>query len=319
MNHESIVTPDKNVFLAYTILNVIDPPIYNDHPLRKSTTKHFRKFEEKIFAGSKNIYLPNIEVYALTLNEAPNLSKRKGLTLSSHVKNMLIYPSDYLECLVDFYGNTDFEKFYQKILPEYKAICDELQDILDKEKIHKDLNDIWEIKKPFTKDVVIPMPLEETKSGSGPYIGDTAYQIIGPPFDYTNIESIIHEASHPRMDRFMTKKLVEEIKKKRYLFGHVLANPSYPPQYGKNWIACFEEHFIRAMQIAFFEIETRIPYMLEKEKGYHGFSFIREFYDEINKYKEGKKGSLQDVAFGVLERLDRTYKDKPVPKIYRDI
>ncbi len=315
MSQEIVVTPNKNVFLAYALLDVIGQgPIYNSHPLRKKTLEHIEKFKQSYRDGR---YLPNIEIHALVLNEAPDFSKKRNVILSPTIKTMIEQNSHCSDALKMFYKTVHFEEFYQGILPVYQSICDDLLNSLSFYKnLNEDLNNTWELKEPFTKDVVIPMPLEETRGGSGPSIGDTAYQIIGPPFDATIIDEIIHEASHPRMERSVTEPLQGEIEKRRYLLGHVLANPFYPPQYGRrNWRGCFEEHFIRAMQISFFEISDCCkPLKLESER--ISFNLIDQFYYEIEQHRQYRKGSLQEVAVRILDKLDKEYKDKPVPPIY---
>lgn len=184
-------------------------------------------------------------------------------------------------------------------------------------KPYEKLNGIWGLThNPFTIDVLIPMPLEGIREGSGPSIDDTAYQIVGPPFDYTIIEEIIHEAMHPRMERKITGGLTEEIAKRRHLMGHLRTNPFLHSQYGRSWIGCFEEHFIRAMQIAFFEeLDFRVPMSLERER-IEGFTFVDTFYEEIDSNRRCHNRDLREVAMRILKRLDLEYKDKKVPPRY---
>lgn len=312
MGHEIIVRPDKNVFLAYALLHAAGQgPLLSEHPIKEKFTSLLKEYK------GENYLLPSLEVLALTLNEAPDLSFRKDISLSRNMQELVERLKHGQKALRTFYKKTGFEEAYQEILPEYNQICEEMRKVVAVLKPYDNLDKIWRLTdNPFTKDVLIPMPLEGIKEASGPSVGDTAYQIVGPPFGYLIIDEIIHEAMHPRMERKITEGLTEEIEKRSYMMGHVRANPFYPPQYGRNWVVCFEEHFIRAMQVAFFEeLDFRVPMRLDNER-VQGFILVKTFYEEIDSNRKGPNHDLTDVAMKILERLDLEYKDKKVPPRY---
>lgn len=307
------VKPNKNEFLLYSMLNTLGLARGNpdSHFLRRKTIDHFAGYQGKGLKQEEYLHHSKPVGYVLTLNEVPDLSEKSGLTLNSSMQKEIEFGRAVLSHLKHFYENTDFEDFYQEILPIYQEICGFLQGVLDKSKINEVLDEVWEVDKPFNMEV-IPMPLEANGSGIGPSVEDTAYQIVGPSFDYTILRLVAHEGSHPRAKRIL-EPIKEEIAQKQRLLKKALAHPNYPDSY-HYWPTCFEEHFIRAMQQgiinpilgidSFYGPSSSIEDRLDREENGKGMIFIRDFHDEIQKYKENQVGNLQQVALNILERLD---------------
>lgn len=311
MEGKILARPDKNEFLLYAMLNVLGLMRGNPdtHFLRRKTVDHFKNYagvglKEKDYGHhSKPVG------YVLTLNEAPDFSEKQGLTLDSNLQIDIIGGRPVLPHLKHFYNNTDFDDFYQKILPRYQEECEFLQGVMERAKIGDLLDAVWEVDKPFNMEI-IPMPLEGARSGIGPSVGDTAYQIVGPPFDYNLVHLVAHEGSHPRAKKTL-KPITDEIAAKSHLVRLALKQPNYPDSYGYSWPTCFEEHFIRAMQICCIDSTFSKKYDAEgalgrEEKG-NGMLFIRDFYEEIKQHKEKPSGTLADVMVRILERLDKKY------------
>jgi hypothetical protein len=305
MTERLIVKPNKNEFLLYAMLDSLGVirGSENPHEIRKETRNFFKDYKSNLKIPSLFHHSKPVS-YVLTLNEFPDFSEKRNLDLDSSMENDVNLSKPILPYLKHFYYNTDFEKFYKNVLPRQKEICSPLQEILDKSKIIDVLDSAWE-DNSFSIEV-IPMPLEGHYCGIGPSIENTCYSIIGPPFDRESLHLIAHEASHPR-----AKKILEPIKKeinsKSQLFKYPSNNPNFPESYN-TWGICFEEHFIRAMQSGFIDptlfggyIEER----LNEEKDYNGMVFIKDFYEEIKKYKENPRGSLADVCINILDRIDR--------------
>ncbi len=312
MSQNLIVRPDKNEFLLYSMLIALglargDIDI---HFLKRKTFDNFKDYTGIGLCRSDYIHHSKSVAYVLTLNEAPDFTQKPNLNLTQDMQNEVEIGSSVFYHLIDFYANTNFESFYKKILPRYREECEFLQSILDKAGIDKLLDDVWELRTPFKMEV-IPMPLEGWHSGIGPSIGDVAYQIVGPPFDYSIKHLVGHEGSHPRAKE-MLKSINKEIESKDYLLNYAIKNPKYPSSY-YHWGTCFEEHFIRAMQLGFIDPVlnswSNTKKDLEMEKNNSGMVFIDDFYEEIRAYKQDKKGrSLQEAALNILERLGKRYK-----------
>jgi hypothetical protein len=305
-----IVEPNKNEFLLYAMLNTLGLMRGNpdSHFLRRKTVDHFKGYEGMRLRQKKYTHHSKPASYVLTISDAPDFSKKKNIYLNSCMKNEVKIGKKILPYLKHFYKNTDFEEFYQEILPRYKEECEFLQGVLDNAKVRELLDDVWEVKESFNM-CVIPMPLEGFMAGVGPSIGNTAYQIVGPPFDYRSLHLVAHEGSHPRAKRTLAP-IAKEIFKKNHLVRHALKQPNYPESYS-GWSICFEEHFIRAIQAGYIDsvlsnidIEERL---IREEKDY-GMIFIRDFYEEIKNHKKISKGNLEDVAIRILNRLDSRYK-----------
>ncbi len=311
MGGNHTVRPDKNEFLLYAVLNVSGSTLGNPdfHFLKRKTVDHFRGYKGLDLKEKDYLHHSKPVAYVLTINEAPDFSERQGLNLSPHTILEAMRGKVMLPHLEHFYHNTDFEEFYQSIIPRYQEECEFLQGIFDMANVNDLLNDIWELDKPFDM-VTIPMPLEWINSGVGPYIGDTAFQIIGPPFDYSKLPLVSHEGSHPRAKRILMP-ILEHIDAKKHLLALALQQPNYPESY-LHWPTCFEEHFIRAMQEGFINpalgIKRNVEDMLRREEKGQGMVYIWDFYEEIKNHKDHPEGTLKDVALNILERLDKKYK-----------
>jgi hypothetical protein len=280
----------------------------DSHPLRRRTQDHFQGYSGLGLREKDYTHYSKPVAYVLALNEAPDFLERQNLKLDPIMQWEIKIGRSVLPHLKHFYQNTDFEDFYQRVLPDYAQICTILQRILDKAEVGNLLDKVWEMNMPFNMKV-IPMPLESLHSGIGPSIGDTAYQIIGPPFDERRLHNVAHEGSHPRAKRTL-EPIAQEIAAKEHLLKYALRQPNYPDTYN-HWPTCFEEHFIRAMQAGYIDPvikNTNIGERLGAEENAKGMIFIRDFYDEIRKHKENPSGSLTEVALKILKRLDERYK-----------
>ncbi len=308
MSGRLLVRPDKNEFLLYAMLNALGLARGNPdyHLLRRKTVDHFQGYSG--FGLKQKDYRHHSKPveYLFTINDAPDFSEKQGLTLDSCAQRQVEIGKAVLPHLKHFYQNTDFEDFYQKALPRYTEECEFLQGILDRANIRDLLDNVWEVVRPFNMEV-IPMPLEGIHSGVGPSIGDTAYQIVGPPFDYDILYLVAHEGSHPRAKRAL-ESIADEIAARSDLLKYALEQPNYPDSY-HHWPTCFEEHFIRAMQTGYIDsvlgANSDVENKLRREEKGQGMLFIRDFYEELRKHKENPNGSLTDVALRVLDRLDQ--------------
>jgi len=310
MEGNLIVRPDKNEFLLYAMLNALglvegNPDV---HKLRRKTTDHFLGYLGLGLKKEDYIHHSKPAKYVLTINEAPDFSEKQGIVLNLSMQSEVLKGRAVLSHIKHFYQNTDFEKFYSEILPDYETECRSLQGIVDKANVREVLDNHWEISKPFNMEV-IPMPLEDYSSGIGPSIGNVSYQIIGPPFHEDSLGLILHEGSHPRAKRVLAR-IADTIDKKNYLLQYALKQPNYPGSY-RNWSTCFEEHLIRAMQVGFIDAsldpDSNVEDSLRREERGYGMVFINDFYDELKEHKKNPINSLTDVALRILDRLDNKY------------
>lgn len=309
MNQKLIVRPDKNEFLLYSMLDAygLARGSPDSHFLRRKTRDHFSGYNGIGLAEKMYGHYSKPAKYALILNEAPDFTERQDFEFELCSKRDIMSGRAVLPFLIHFYKNTDFEEFYNTILPRYKEDCDFMQRFLDRLKINYLLDEIWKVDEPFN-DVVIPMPLEGSRSGVGPGFCSTAFHIIGPPFDISNLDLILHEGSHPRAKQGL-KPIMSEIKKKSHLLEITMKNPDYSRAYC-TWRTCFEEHLIRAMTIC--HLYPRIGFsdnqekFLKTEEEWNGMIFIRDFYDEIRKH-DSDRMNLQEVALSILKALDKKY------------
>ncbi len=309
------VRPDKNVFLLYAMLNALG--LARGHPdshlLRRRAVDHFQGYSGVGLKQDDYGHHSKPVVYVLTLNDAPDFSEKQGLTLHSCMRREVEIGRVVLPHLEHFYQHTDFEDFYQKALPRYADECEFLQGIVDRADIGDLLDNVWEVDRPFNMEV-IPMPLEGIHSGIGPSVGDTDYQIVGPPFDFGILHLVAHEGSHPRAKRVL-EPFVDEIASRSHLLQHALVQPNYPDSYN-HWPTCFEEHFVRAMQAGYIDpsigVDSDVENRLRREEKGNGMVFIRDFYEEIRKHKANPTGSLKDVALRVLDRLDQYNAQPPI-------
>lgn len=310
MGKELIVRPDKNEFLLYAMLDSLGLARGNpdSHFLRRKTLNNFKGYEGLGLKQEDYGHHSKPAGFVLTLSEAPKFVKRRNLELSGSMKGDVNRGKTVLPHLKHFYNTTNFEEFYASIIPRYNEECMFLQEILDQTRICSVLDDIWEVKESINM-VVIPMPLESVSSGVGPGIGNTSYQIVGPPFDYRIVRLIAHEGSHPRAKKILLP-IIDQINKKEKLLEYALNQPNYPNTY-HYWPTCFEEHFIRAMQAGFINPVigngSNIEEILKNEEKNSGMIFINDFYEVIRNYKLSNKGDLSNVALNILDRLEQKY------------
>jgi len=321
-----IVKPNKNVFLLYALLTALHIDritalkLLVAHPLRNQTAAHFQSYANPDLDVTRISELPSKYFYVLTLNEAPNFSPKweppKDWTAES-LEQFQKLAGDFLPYLEHFYNNTDFEAFYQGILPGYQAECDALQAIVDRANLPSILDAAWEEHFDFSMEI-IPMPLEGKGSGVGPRVGNITYQIIGPPFTKRALYLIAHEASHPRA-RNVLAPIAEEIGKRKYLEDYARQRVSYKTNV-YSWPGYFEEQFMDALQIASIEPALRgmHPEPFEKQLtvkkrlkwyAHWGKFYIRDFYAEIKQYKATHaQKNLVEVGLSILTRLEKKYK-----------
>jgi hypothetical protein len=307
MGGKLIVRPDKNEFLLYAMLNTLGLARGNpdSHLIRRQTSDNFQGYSGIGLKLKDYIHHSKPVGYVLTIDEAPDFSEKQGLVLDSCMRREVDIGKSVLPHLKHFYQNTNFEEFYQKILPRYREDCEFLQGIMERIGIRDLLDQVWEVDKSFDMEM-IPMHLEGVHSGIGPSIGDTTFQIVGPPFDYSIKYLVAHEGSHPRAKRLL-EPIADQIRKRSHLLQLALEQPNYPDTY-HHWPTCFEEHMIRAMQIGFIDpimkTKSNVEEGLMSEEQCDGMLFIRDFYAEIKKHKDNPKGTLRDVALNILDRLD---------------
>jgi hypothetical protein len=324
MQPQVIVKPDKNLYLFYSMLNTLhlnQEPVgknpSNLHPLKEETIAHFQGYSDPDLNLSNYKKIPNPLNYILTLNEAPDFSQKDIDWSNSGYKVDWKNSADILPFLKRFYEITDFENFYQSIFPKYQSECNQLQNLVDESNIIALLDDAWEETFPLPMEI-IPMPLEKEGSGHGPRIGDITYQIVGPPFEKRTLQLIAHEGSHPRAAKIL-KPISNEIRKRDFLFYVYKLHPVNLPNPYRRWTPVFTEHFIRALQAYCLDpaltgtytdclkrdltIENRLRW-----QEYRGMVFIRDFYDEIRKYKlKHTQANLAEVGITILKQLDIKY------------
>lgn len=303
MSGEVIVKPDKNVFLAYCVSAVILDFYGGDmgDPISLKTIENFNHFKNKIQPKGK-VDLSYIGISSLILSEAPGLTKKQNLNLPRTMKSVVRRHKDHSKLIKYFYEHSNFESFYNSILPEYQTLCDKFREKINgiHPNLNKELNEIFKLETPFSNDVIIPIPLESYKEGFGFSIGDTAYQIIGPPFDSSNIGCVIHEALHPRVNRAVMEPLHDEISKRK-VYLNQFSKPDHFFPYSSNWPNCFEEHFVRALQIALFEISGLKKYMSITDE-LEGDELLSRCIDyAFNNFKSGK-GDMKGIPPKMLQR-----------------
>jgi len=302
-----IVKTDKNTFLLYSMLNALNlmRGSNDSHPIRKITYEHFKNYKGIGLSIHDYKHHSKAVAFVLTIDEPPTFSSRYNPSELKGIQYDLKYGKKVLKHLKHFYKNTDFENFYQEILPMYKKECDILKSVVENNNINELINTVWGVDGKF-KMVVIPMPLEGRRAGIGPSISKTAYQIVGPPFDKYTLGNVIHEASHPRA-KIVLSSLKEEINNLDHLFSIAKKHPNWPQSYG-SWNSCFEEHLIRAVQLIL--IHPRINFgsydeLLESQVDKEGMVFLKDICEVIKQYKD----SDYDVRSLVLEILN-TLEDK---------
>ena len=306
MNNEITVSPNKNLFLLYAMLDVLGlmRGERNFHPLRERTYEHFKSFQGLDLKEKDYLHHSKAVAYVLTLTDAPKFEEQPNLNLSESMVRDVVFGKVIRPHLLHFYRNTDFKNYYQTILSEYEDVCTKLRQIINGQNINKLLNDVWEVKAKFNM-ITIPIPLEGRFSGIGVGIADIAYQIVGPPFGKRIVLNICHEGSHPRAKALLAP-LLPEIDKASFQFDNLQRNnPKWPKSYN-NWRIAFEEHLIRALQAVLINPRLGIrstEASLEIEENDKGMRFIRQMAEEIIKYQEAKNETLREAVISIIERL----------------
>lgn len=277
------------------------------HPIRKRAYEHFKSYKGIGLTIHDYKHHSKATVFVLTIKEPPTFSNKYSKSDLKDIEYDLKYGKRVFKHLKHFYKNTDFENFYQEILPMYKKECDILNSVVEKKNINKLLNTVWGIEVKF-RMVVIPMPLEGRRSGVGPSISKTAYQIVGPPFDKYTLGNVIHEASHPRAKAVLSN-LKEEINNANHLFSIAKKHPNWPRSYG-NWSICFEEHLIRAVQLTlinpnfnFGDAKETLRFQLHRQ----GMVFIEDMHGVLKKYVD-KTYDMHNIVLEILDTLKIRYK-----------
>lgn len=310
-NHQMSTTisrPDKNQFLLYSMLIALKQlrGKVDSHHLRRKTTEHFQKYSGIGLQESEYIHHSKPVAFMLTLEEAPVFKPKKIGSQNEYVQYDIDKGNIILPHVKHFYQTTDFEDFYAEILPYYLAETDFIQQMMDNLGLDEFLNDLYQIDSPMDM-VIIPMPLEAKRSGIGPYIDNTSYQIIGPSFDYEILWNIVHEASHPRAKEVF-RDIEEKIESYKHLFPRLQENPRWSRNYN-NWRTAFEEHFIRAMQATFinprFDIQTTENTLQIDEQG-QAMLYVRDIHEVLKKYID-RSFNIHSVIEESLEYLDKKY------------
>jgi len=164
--------------------------------------------------------------------------------------------------------------------------------------------------------------MEGRSCGCFTTVGNTIYQIIGPPYDNKALSLIAHEASHPRAAEVLGP-IVDEIQKRNYLWNVVKQSQTFSYVPNHNWLTYFVDQFIKAMQVACIDFELNGLYtgtakqVADKRLKFYegkGWIFTRDFLHEIKQYKEKhSRADLADVGIAILTRLEKywdEYKDE---------
>ncbi len=308
------VETNKNVFLVYSLLRYLghltektQSPDY--HHLCRKTVDHFSKFDIEIELKQEDyIHHSKPVTYALTIEDAPSFRTKDISKQNEFIQYDIDKGSVVKDALIQFYKETDFEDYYQLILPRYSEEVEFIQQIVDNDDLNSRLNDIWTIDSVDNFGmVVIPMPLEGKRSGIGPSIENTAYQIVGPPFDIEIMHNLIHEASHPRAKKIIANHL-DDIEEHGYLFDKLKKNPKFPKSY-TIWRTAFEEHLVRSVQLALVESKYQVfpaEVILASEKNNKGMEYIYDFYDVIVENTKGEY-DMGDIVLKILDVLEGKY------------
>lgn len=302
-----VVKTDKNVFLLYTLLDS-----YNlmrgsreKNKIREKTYEHFKSYKGINLTIHDYKHHSKAVAFVLTVGKPPSFDKNVKDEDLGLIKNEIRYGKNILPYLKHFYENTDFEDYYQKILPEYKKESSKLSEILKSYNLNQIINEVWQTGDGL-KMVIIPMPLEARMSGVGPIVGNITYQVIGPPFNKNNLYLIIHEACHPRA-KLVLRGFEDKIKSANKLFSIAKKHPKWPEHYN-DWLVCFEEHLIRAVQAFFInpkiglEGKNYIKYQLNEK----GMVFIEDIVSILEKYNDSNY-QMSEIVVDILDSLMEKY------------
>ncbi len=302
-----IARPDKNEFLLYSMLDALSLARGNKdtHYIRRKVADSFDGYEGVGLSTEDYGHHSKPATYVLTLTEAPFLEEIQGLELDDETKSEIENGRSVLHHMTHFYNNTDFERVYEGILPFYKAECEFVENLMNRSEMDQILDYVWGAENYME---VIPMPLEGQRSGIGPSLGKTAYQIVGPPFDFNTIFLVAHEGSHPRA-KTVIKPIADEVSKSKELLRKAAAQQGFPAEY-RNWKTCFEEHLIRAVQACMINPELvgdskPVEKQLDSEYKNKGMVYIYDFAEELK--QKGSGSDMTETALRILRRLDKKY------------
>lgn len=318
------VQTNKNVIFFETLISFIN----NDeefHPLGKKIIEEFKDIKKlKSFEEfQKNIKEKRVPFHPwqyifLSINLNDDLTPKSLSPADGFGPNReKSYRENIYPIVKKIRTECNFEEIYKKkILPEYKVLAKDIQQLLDKRNPGDVLEDFWS-NQLNTKLIFIPDPLR-VGGGSGVSRGKGFYSITGTVEtekgivfkDSHMISNLLHEYSHSFFKTYLYKS--EDLFKKNEeicnnLFERIKEEKESEvfKNYGKPTIY-FEETFIRAVQIIlskrFFEkamnkdMESKALEQLRKRRE-EGFIYIEKFYEELEK----NKGPM-DSYFKVLEK-----------------
>lgn len=211
--------------------------------------------------------------------------------------------TDFIGYLRNFGSDADFPDFYEKNLPFYQAIVDNVYNDIKDMKLTKALDDYYGMEVNSYNIILAPMFHD---GGYGPRIKGTnglydVYALIGPSgtidgedsekipdFSVDTIQYLVwHEFSHSFVNP-ATEKYADEINKYSDLFTNIrtqMEAQAYP-----EWTICVNEHIVRA-------ITARLTYIYsgqaagdqsvanEKSKGFY---YIEPLCDSLIIYEENR-------------------------------
>lgn len=278
---------NKNIVLLYALLNRFGQAYgeTTSTSLRGDMIEFFKDYDGKKPNSDKYTHPSKGVFWSLMVSEIPEF-KTKEIKLNEQNEWGFKLGSYLKPYLLNFYNNTNFEEYYEKVLPKLENIKNKFKQSFKNKGIEKVLEETWgvSIKEQM---IVIPNPFSE--GSFGPQIGDINYQIIGM-WDNRKFSSyshnIIHEGSHP-LAKEVQKPYKSLINSKKHLLKEVMKHPNYKGY--KPWYSCFEEHLIRAVQRGLIAPKLDSDYPVKKglqfELENSGMIFIQEFYDVLVKSK----------------------------------
>lgn len=277
----------KTQFLLFSFLNsqkLLRGEV-NSSLLREKVYNHFKDFKPKYdIARIEPIHYSKFVAYCLSLSDLPELKQVEVIEDQTFPIWDVKIGAEIHDFLVDFYQNTDFEEFYNSIRSEYLSDVEAVNDLLKQVDVDELLS-IWGNTEGEMR--VIPMPIINPREGFGPQVNGIAYQVIGGPYDFKRLHTILHEASHPRAKVVIEDFLPEVEKYDDLIKGIDFENSPFIRSYADNWRVFFEEHLIRAIQCLF--IDPKLGF--DKEAGLKheyeiGFLYIYKFTEILEKYSD---------------------------------
>ncbi len=271
--------------------------------LRERTYNQFKEFKPKEdISRIMPIHYSKFVAYCLSLSDLPELKQVEVIEDQTFPFSDVKIGAEIHDFLVNFYQNTDFEDFYTSIREEYLADVETVNNLLKQVDVDELLS-IWG--NAEGEMVVIPMPIINPREGFGPQVNGIAYQVIGGPYDFKRLHTILHEASHPRV-KVILKDFLTEIEKYNDLIKGVdFENFPKIKSYVDNWRVFFEEHLIRAVQWIF--IDTKLGFSKKEGLEYEfesGLIYIYKFAEVLEKYSKDDL-DFKKVIPEILENCGR--------------